>query len=59
MNSTQSISLTLSIDEVQALLHFLGETPTKFGLYPMTMKIKEQAESQVQPEAKAEEVQGD
>ena len=41
------ITLNLSVIEVNTLLQLLGETPTKMGLYPLAMKIKEQADVQV------------
>ena len=50
------IKLELTIDEVNAILQVLGDLPTKTGAFPLVMKIKEQAESQVpkQEEAVAE-----
>lgn len=42
-----SISLSLSLDEVNSILQIFGELPTKSGIYPLTMKIKEQAEAQL------------
>ena len=44
------ITLELSIEEVNAVLNVLGELPTKSGAWPLIVKIKEQAESQVEPE---------
>lgn len=41
------ITLTLNVIETNTLLQLLGETPTKMGLYPLAMKIKEQADAQV------------
>lgn len=41
------ITLKLTVIEANTILHFLGETPTKTGLYPLAMKIKEQADAQV------------
>ena len=41
------ITLNLTVIEVNTLLQVLGETPTKMGLYPLAMKIKEQADAQV------------
>lgn len=43
----QEIDLNLTVVEVNTLLQLLGETPTKMGLYPLAMKIKEQADAQV------------
>lgn len=44
------INLELSVEEVNAILGVLGDLPTKTGAWPLIVKIKEQAESQVQPE---------
>jgi hypothetical protein len=49
------ITLTLNVDEVNAVLHTLGNLPTSSGAWPLVVKIKEQAEAQL-PE---EQVQGD
>lgn len=46
------ITLELSIEEVNFILGTLGELPSKTGAFPLMMKVKEQAESQVeQPKA--------
>lgn len=44
------ISLELSVEEVNAVLQVLGDLPTKTGAWPLIVKIKEQAEGQVEPE---------
>lgn len=51
-----SIKLELEIVEVNAILQTLGKLPTETGAYPLMVKIKEQAESQVpkQDEVKSE-----
>jgi hypothetical protein len=41
------IKLELSIEEVNAILGVLGDLPSKTGAFPLMMKVKEQAESQV------------
>ena len=41
------IKLELTVNEVNALLGVLGELPTKTGVYPLAVKIKEQAEAQM------------
>lgn len=41
------ITLTLSVEETNAILAVLGDLPTKTGAYPLVLKIKGQAESQV------------
>jgi hypothetical protein len=43
------INLELSTEEVNAILQVLGDLPTKTGAWPLIVKIKEQAESQVEP----------
>lgn len=50
------INLTLNVDEVNAVLQTLGQLPTSSGAFPLLMKIKEQAETQVPSEEAKEEV---
>lgn len=54
---SQLIRLDLTVEEVNAVMGVLGDLPTKSGAWPLVMKIKEQAESQIvsteQPEAEA------
>jgi hypothetical protein len=42
------IKLELSIDEVNAILGVLGDLPTKTGAFSLMMKVKEQAQSQLE-----------
>lgn len=49
------ITLKLTVDEINAVLHALGALPTSSGAWPLVVKIKEQAEAQL-PE---EQAQGD
>ncbi len=51
---SQEFTLVLQVEEVNALLQVLGDLPTKTGAWPLVMKIKTQAESQVNTEDKAE-----
>jgi hypothetical protein len=44
----QEINLVLTIEEVNALLNVLGELPTKTGAWNLVVKIKQQAEVQVE-----------
>ena len=44
------IQLELSAEEINFILTLLGDLPTKSGAWPLIVKIKEQAESQVEPE---------
>jgi len=41
------IELKLSTEEVNAILQVLGELPSKTGVWPLILKIKEQAETKV------------
>jgi hypothetical protein len=43
------IKLELSVEEVNGILGVLGDLPSKTGAWPLIVKIKEQAEAQVQP----------
>jgi hypothetical protein len=46
------VNINLTVDEVNAVLHTLGNLPTSSGAWPLVVKIKEQAEAQLpaQPE---------
>lgn len=44
------MNLELTVEEVNAILQVLGDLPTKTGAWPLIVKIKEQAESQVPKE---------
>lgn len=46
-----NITLTLTVEEVNAILGTLGQLPTSSGAWPLVMKIKEQAEPQVPSQA--------
>lgn len=41
------ITLKLTVEEVNAILQTLGQLPTSSGAWPLLVKIKEQAETQV------------
>lgn len=41
------MTLTLSVDEINAILQVLGELPTKSGAFPLVVKIKQQADEQM------------
>ena len=49
-----NITLTLTVDEANAILGVLGQLPTSSGAWPLVVKIKEQAEAQL-PKDAAEE----
>ena len=41
------MTLELTIEEVNAILQTLGQLPTSSGAYPLLLKIKDQADTQV------------
>lgn len=43
----QDITLTLTVEETNAILQVLGDLPTKTGAWPLIVKIKGQAEQQL------------
>ena len=50
------LTLKLTVEEVNSVLQVLGELPSKTGAWPLIMKIKQQADAQVQqPESPAAE----
>jgi hypothetical protein len=49
------LNLTLDVNEVNAILKVLGDLPTHTGAWPLVMKIKEQAESQLPKQEEAAE----
>ena len=50
----KEVTLTLSIEEVNAIMQVLGDLPTKSGAYPLVVKISDQVKSQVEPQAEEE-----
>ena len=48
------INLTLTVEEINAILQVLGDLPSKTGAWPLIVKIKEQADSQGAPVEQAE-----
>jgi hypothetical protein len=42
----KEITLTLTLDEVKAIIEVLGSLPTSSGAWPLVVKIKQQADSQ-------------
>lgn len=48
------ITLTLTVEEINAVLQTLGNLPTSSGAWPLVVKIKEQAEGQLPQEQTAE-----
>jgi hypothetical protein len=49
------IELKLNVDEINAVLHTLGNLPTSSGAWPLVVKIKQQAESQLPKEEETAE----
>lgn len=45
-----NVNLNLTVEEVNAVLHTLGNLPTSSGAWPLVVKIKEQAEAQLPPQ---------
>jgi hypothetical protein len=50
----KDVTLTLSIEEVNAIMQVLGDLPTKSGAYPLVLKINEQVKAQVEPQVETE-----
>lgn len=48
------INLSLTVDEVNAILGTLGQLPTSSGAWPLVVKIKQQAEGQLPAQAALE-----
>ena len=48
------MKLELEVNEINFVLATLGELPSKSGVWPLILKIKEQAEAKVPKEAPAE-----
>jgi hypothetical protein len=48
------MNLDLDQNEVQFILNVLGEMPAKSGVWPLIVKIKEQAEAQLPKDAPTE-----
>ena len=44
------MKLELDINEINFILNTLGELPSKTGVWPLILKIKEQADAQVPKE---------
>ena len=44
------MKLELEVNEINFILQTLGELPSKSGVWPLILKIKEQAETQVTKE---------
>lgn len=44
------VTLTLKVDEINAILQTLGQLPTSSGAWPLVVKIKQQADEQVKSE---------
>lgn len=43
------VTIKMSVDELNAVLQCLGNLPTSSGVFPLMMKIRNQAEQQVKP----------
>lgn len=49
------MKLELDVNEINFVLQTLGELPSKSGVWPLILKIKEQADKQLVKEAPAAE----
>jgi hypothetical protein len=50
------MNLNLETNEVQFILQVLGEMPAKSGVWPLIVKIKEQADAQISAVTDVEEI---
>ena len=41
------LNLTLTVEEINAVLQTIGQLPTSSGAWPLVVKIKQQAEAQM------------
>lgn len=48
------LNLTLNVEEINAVLQTLGNLPTSSGVFPLLLKIKQQAEAQMPKEEPTE-----
>ena len=48
------MKLEFEVNEVQFILNVLGEMPAKSGVWPLIVKIKDQADAQIPKDAPAE-----
>lgn len=55
-NAHNSATITLTLDEINRILAILGNLPTSSAVFPLAVKIKQQAEAQLpKPEANEED----
>ena len=43
----KTITLELTTDQVNAILHTLGQLPTSSGAFPLMVEVQRQAENQI------------
>jgi len=53
----KDITLTLSVENINAILQTLGQLPTSSGAFPLLMEIKKQADEQVKANETIPQVQ--
>jgi hypothetical protein len=51
MMALMNVTLTLTVEEVNAILQTLGQLPTSSGAWVLLTKIKQQADEQVKPDS--------
>jgi len=49
------MNLNIEVNEVQFILQTLGQLPSSSGVWPLIVKVKEQADAQLAKEAPAAE----
>ena len=47
----KEVTLTLTVEEVNAIMQVLGDLPTKSGAYTLLVKMMGQLDSQKEPDA--------
>ena len=55
----QDISISLTLQEAELILNILGEMPTKTNIYPLALKISDQAKSQLDQQSINQEKDND
>jgi hypothetical protein len=53
----KELTITLTVEETNAVLQTLGQLPTSSGAYPLLMKIKQQCDEQIKDQEPIPQVQ--
>jgi hypothetical protein len=51
------VTITLDVEQVNAILQTLGQLPTSSGAFPLMLEIKKQADEQVKANQPIQQVQ--